>query len=152
MELQQAGFALGASIILEAFELGFEVVEEQTPDELEDVAFARVVRPDFAALFGFHDALEQRTENGRTDPRPVEGAADEKRVAHDAIHVGDVEPFAEEFAVDVRHRFQLFDQIPRTLLHRRVENLEDQRQVRTEIRPIGRGVIFDEQLERLAAK
>ena len=51
-----------------------QVVEEEGAQRLENVRLARVVLTEFATGLGGLDSLEERSEDGGADVRPVEGA------------------------------------------------------------------------------
>ena len=122
-----------ALVAFGALELGPQVVEEQGADDLEDVALAGVVAADLPALLRLHDALEERAENGGRDARPVEARAGQQAVAHVAVEVGEAEVLGEELAVDVGEGGQSFVEVLLALLGRRVEHVEEPRQVQAEV-------------------
>ena len=62
-------------LVFDPVEFGPQLVQEQRPDQLEDVLFRGVVRPEMAPLLLIHDRLEQRPEDRRRNPAPVQGAA-----------------------------------------------------------------------------
>jgi hypothetical protein len=101
------GGAVGAG--LAAFFV--EVVEEERADDLEDVGLGGVVRADLPAGAGFHDALEERAEDGGGDARPVEAGGVEEGVTHGGVEMGDGQRFGEEAAVDVGQAGEGFDEV-----------------------------------------
>ncbi len=59
------------------------------------------------ATFGrVEHLLEEGAEDGWRDLRPVEVAGVEERGPHGRVEGGEVEPFAEECAIDVGKRLQ----------------------------------------------
>ena len=59
-----------------------QFVQEKRAKRLEDVRLARVVLAELASGLGGLDGLEERTEHGGADPRPVEGARPHELLAH----------------------------------------------------------------------
>jgi len=121
------------AIVPDMLELGPQLVEEQGPDQFEDVAFRRVVRTEVAARFRVHDRLEQGAEHGRRNAAPVQRAGLQQRLAQAGIKIGDADGFLKQLAVDVGKLRQLFVDIARAPLRRSVEHLEEARQHRTQI-------------------
>lgn len=89
-------FFEGGAVAAGLLAFGAEVVEEEGADDLEDVGLGGVVRADLAAGAGFHDALEERAEDGGRDARPVEAGGFEQGFAHGGIEVGDGQRLGEE--------------------------------------------------------
>lgn len=121
LEAPQLGFVLA-----DLSEFLLQVVEEEGADDLEDVAFAGVVRTDLPPLARFHDRLEQGAEDHGRNPRPVEACCGKQRVAHVAVEVGE-----GLFAVLL------------ALLGRRVQNVEKLRQVYPKVGAILDGAVDD---------
>ena len=96
MELLEQGLAAAGFL-----ELRPQGVHEERVDDLEDVAFGRIVPAGLAALFGIHHALEERAEYRRGNARPVEVRAGHQGIAHRAVEVGEAQPLLEEIAIDV---------------------------------------------------
>jgi hypothetical protein len=81
--------------------LGAQGVEKKRPDELQDVLFPRVMRPEVAAQGRIHDRLEEGSEDRRADPAPVETAAIQKRLTHRGIEGGGGERLLEETPIHI---------------------------------------------------
>src|SRR5262249_4081098 len=60
------------AIFFDLGEFGVKVIQKKRMDDLEDVAFAGVMRSDLAALLRLHDSLEERAEDRGRDARPGE--------------------------------------------------------------------------------
>jgi len=132
-----------AAVVPDRFELGPQVVEKQGVDQLEDIAFGGVVRPDLTALRGLHDRLEERAEHGGRDPAPVEAGAADERIAHLRVHVGQRQCLREQPAVHVGQAQQALVEVLLTLLARRVEHLEEPGEVQAEIRAVRPRLVLD---------
>jgi hypothetical protein len=65
--------------VLDVFELGAELVEEEGVEGLEDVLLRGVVLPELAAGLGVADGLEHGPEDGWADAGPVAIARFEHR-------------------------------------------------------------------------
>ena len=59
-----------------------QFVQEKRAKRLEDVCLARIVLAELAAGLGGLDGLEERSEDGGTDARPVEGTRAHELVTH----------------------------------------------------------------------
>ena len=94
-ELPQVSHAAAVAASLQPPEFGPQVVEEQRLDHLQDVLFRCVVRPLGATVGRLHDRLEQRTEDGRGDRRPVELARVEQGLTHRGVEIRDTKRFGE---------------------------------------------------------
>ena len=94
-ELPQVRHAAAVPASLQPPELGPQVIEEQRLDHLQDVLLRRVVRPLGATVGRLHDRLEQRTEDGRRDCRPVELARVEQGLTHRGVEIRDAKRFRE---------------------------------------------------------
>ncbi|MFZ1222201.1 MAG: hypothetical protein WAR01_03055, partial [Dokdonella sp.] len=90
-----------AFVVADFFQFGFQFVEEQRADQLQDVLFAGVVRAQVAPGLGIHDRLEHRAEDGRADAAPVERAGLQQQLAHVGVESGQRQRFREQLAVDV---------------------------------------------------
>ncbi len=102
------------------------------------------MRAQVAPRLRVHDALEQAAENGRADAGPVERAGVEQRLARGGVEVGDGQRLFEQPAVDVGEGGQLLVEVRRAPLGRGVEHLEQLREQRAGVAPVGRGALFDE--------
>ncbi|TRW14020.1 hypothetical protein FMM06_09780 [Glacieibacterium frigidum] len=121
-------------------QLGTQIVEEQRPDDLQDVGLAGIVCACLAALAGVHHRLEQRPEDRWADLAPVEAAGVEQHLAHVAVEVGGAQRAREQRAVDVRELAQLVAQQLAAPLGRRVEDVEDLVKPFAQVAAVGRGV------------
>ena len=137
VEAPQFGFAAFG-----ALEFGAQVVEEKRADDFEDVALAGVMPADLPALLRLHDGLKERAEDGGRDARPVEARAGQQGVAHVAVEVGEAEVFRKEFAVDVGECGQSFVEVLLALVGRRVEHVEEPREMRAEVGAVFGGVVL----------
>lgn len=79
-----------------------QVVEEERAKRLQDVRLARVVLAELASGLGGLDGLEERSEDGGADARPVEGARAHEFLSHFQREAGDAEGLREDSAVHVR--------------------------------------------------
>ena len=88
-----------------------ERVQKQRADDFEDVFLRGVVRAEFAAGFGVHDALKHGAEDGGRDGRPVEVATIQKRLPHGGVEVRRGQKVGKEAAVDVAKLAEPFRQV-----------------------------------------
>jgi len=130
-------------VALYALEFSPEIVEEQRPDQPQDVGLGGVVRAGGAPVLGVHDALEQAAEHRRRNAAPVQRAALQERLAHLAVEVGDRQHLGEQLAVDVGELLQLLVEGLLALHLRRVEHLEQARQVHAQIGAVGGGAVLE---------
>ena len=124
-------------------ELGAEGVEEERADELEDVLLARVVGAEVVARGLVHHALEHRAEYRGRDLRPVERGAVEDGLAHFGGERGDRERLGEQPAVHVRKRGDRLVAGGEAALRRRVQHLEELRELGGEVAAVRRGALRD---------
>ena len=73
-KLPEIRHAAAVPAFLKLLELRSQIVEEQRLDHLQDVLFGGVVRTLRAPIGWFHDRLEECTEDGWRNRRPVEPA------------------------------------------------------------------------------
>ena len=110
-----------------------QVVEEEWTKRLEDVCLAGVVFAELAACLGGLDGLEERSEDGGADARPVEGARAHELVTHRGGEAGDAEGLREDPTVDVRETRGQLVQGRLTALHVCVQRLVEERELRAEV-------------------
>ena len=110
-----------------------QVVEEERAKGLQDVCFARVVFAELAACLGGLDGLEEGTEDGWADARPVEGARAHELVTHRGGEAGDVELLLEDPAVDVRETRGQLVEGRLTTLHGCFQRLVEDCELRAEV-------------------
>ena len=107
------------------------------------------MRADLPALLILHDVLEQRPEHGGTDLLPVKIAARQERRAHGGVEVGEVQPLAEQFPVDVGQRGQMLVQIALTFAFGRIEHFKKVPDLGAGVRPILARPVKNKILERI---
>ena len=127
-----------------------QVVEEERAKGLQDVCLARVVFAELAAGLGGLDGLEERTEHGGADPRPVEGARPHELLAHRGGEAGDVEPLLEDPAVDVRETRGQLVQGRLTALHGCAQRLVEDCELSAEVAAVLAGPGVQELGEQVA--
>ena len=136
-----------ARVLRDLFELGVEFVEEEGPDQLEDVPFGGVMGADLAAFAVVEDALEEGAEDGGGNAGPVEAAGGEEAVAHVAGEAGGLDGVLEEVAVDVGEGGEVFVEGGDALVGRGVEHFEEVVELGAEVGAVFAGAVFDEQVE-----
>src|SRR5690606_37024232 len=132
-QLQRAEMAEEGIVIARpgaAVEAGLQLVEQERADELEDVAFAGVVRADLPAGAVLHDPLEEGAEDDGADGLPLEAAALEQGQPHRPIKAGEAKALAIQTAVDVGEGVEFIADVARAVLSRRVEDFKEVFQLR----------------------
>ena len=77
------------------------LIQEQRPDQLQDVLFTGVVRAQVAARLGVHHRLEHGAEDGQADAAPVQRAGVQQQLAHGGVEGGQGSASSEQATVDV---------------------------------------------------
>ena len=81
-----------------------------------------------APLGGVHHRLEERTEDGGRDGRPVEAAGVDQSRPHRRVKIGNGKPCREQVAIDIGKAGEVFIEFGLTLVHRRIQHLEQPRE------------------------
>lgn len=114
-----------------------QIVEEKRADHLKNVALVGVMPADLTPLLRFHNNLEQRTEDGRRNARPVEERTAKQSVAHIPVEIREIEILGEEFAVDVGECRESFVELFLAFIRWRIQYGKEVREVLTQV-----GAIF----------
>jgi hypothetical protein len=133
-----------AAVPPDPFELGPQGIEEERADELQDVLFPRVMRPEVAAQRRVHDRLEEGAEDRRADPAPVEAAAVQKRLAHGGVEGGGGKRLFEKSAVHVGEGREVFVEGCEPPVVRGIQNMEEGRKAIPEVRAVLCSLSLDE--------
>ena len=113
--------------------------EQERAKRLENVRLARVVLAELAACLGGLDGLEERSEDGWADARPVEGTRAHELLAHRGGEAGDVEPLLEDPAVHVRETRGQLVEGRLTALHGCAQRLVEDCELRAEVAAVFAG-------------
>ena len=103
-----------------------------------------------AAFRRVHHRLEQRTENGGRNLRPVETAGVQQRATHGRIECRNTQRPIEQLAVDIGKPREVFVERSLALGLRRIQHLEQLRQPQAEIGPVFAGARLQEVEENIA--
>ena len=121
-----------------------QAVKEERTDHLQDVLFARVVRPEVVPLRLVHHALEHRAEDRGRNLRPVERSAFEESRAHRGGERRYLQLVSEEVAVHVGERGNRLVTGRQPLLRRGVQHLKELGNADRKVAAVRRGLLPDE--------
>ena len=144
MELLKLHALGGTGQKADRVELLAQTVEEKRTDHLQDVLFARVVRPEVVPLRLVHHALEHRAEDRGRNLRPIERTAVKKRSAHRGGERRYLQLVTEEIAVHVGERGNCLVTGRQPLLRRRVQHLKELGDANRKVAAVRRGLLPDE--------
>jgi len=127
-----------------------QFVQEKRAKRLEDVCLARIVLAELAAGLGGLDGLEERSEDGGADARPVEGARAHELLAHCRGETRDAEGLREDSAVDVGETRDQLVEGRLTPLHWCVQGLIEECELSAEVAAVLTGPGIQELREQVA--
>ena len=103
---------------------------------------------DLPSFLRFHDGLKERTEDRRRNARPVEARAGKQGVAHVAVEAGETGRIGKEFAIDVGERGKSFVEVVPPSFGRRVQHVEETREVQTKVGAVFQSAVQQVERER----